>query len=127
MIQDQSDTLHPGDVVLALLDPLGPGDGRPDSLVYLSADPIHALRSLPADPRIRPELGVDEAGWRAMSYLAGATHSDALQDLVTRAIQQVEAAQRQFATGRRGKAGEKRRRGGSPPSTRSCGTDSSWL
>jgi len=108
VIQGQSDTLHPGDVVLALLDPLGPGDGRPDSLVYLSADPIHALRSLPADPRIRPELGVDEAGWRAMSYLANATNNGALQDLVTRAIQQVEAAQQQFAVGRRGKAGEKR-------------------
>jgi hypothetical protein len=110
VIQGQSETLNPGDVVVALLDPLGPGDGRPDSLVYLSADPIHALRPLPADPRLRPELGVDEAGWRAMSYLAGATHNGALQDLVTRAILHVEAAQRQFAAGSRGKSGEKRLR-----------------
>jgi hypothetical protein len=110
VIQGQSDTLHPGDVVLALLDPLGPGDGRPDSLVYLSADPTQALRPLPADPRLRPELGVDEAGWRAMSYIASATHNDALQELVTRAILQVEAARRQWTAGRRNIAGEKRLR-----------------
>ncbi|HSS48844.1 MAG TPA: carboxypeptidase-like regulatory domain-containing protein [Thermoanaerobaculia bacterium] len=109
-IQGQSETVVPGDVVLALLDPLGPGDGRPDSLVYLSADPIHALRLLPADPRLRPELGVDEAGWRAMSYIASATHNGALQELVTGAILQVEAARRQFAAGRRDTAGEKRLR-----------------
>ncbi|MFY9824097.1 MAG: carboxypeptidase-like regulatory domain-containing protein [Thermoanaerobaculia bacterium] len=108
-IQGQSETVVPGDVVLALLDPLGPG-GRPDALVYLSADPIHALRPIPADPRLRPELGVDEAGWRAMSYIASATNNGALQELVTRAILQVEAAQRQWAAGRRDKAGEKRLR-----------------
>ena len=110
VIQGQSETLLPGDVVLALLDPLGPAGGRPDSLVYLSADPIHALRPLPADPRLGPELGVDEAGWRAMSYIANATHNGALQDLLTRAILQVEAAQRQWTAGRRDKAAEKRLR-----------------
>jgi hypothetical protein len=45
-----------------------------------------------------------------MSYIASATHNGALQELVTRAIQQVEAARRQFAAGRRGKAAEKRLR-----------------
>jgi len=109
-VTEQPEKFFPGDVVLALVDPLGPGDGRPDSLVYLSADPIHALRPLPADPRLRPELGVDEAGWRAMSYIASATHNEKLQDLVTQAILQVEAARRQWAAGRRNKAGEERLR-----------------
>jgi len=110
VIQGQSENLLPGDVVLALVDPLGPGDGRPDSLVYISADPSQALRTLPADPRLRPELGVDEAGWRAMSYIASATHNGALQDLVTRAILQIEAAQRQWIAGKQDTAGEKRLR-----------------
>lgn len=100
----------PGDVVLALLDPLEPGDGRPDSLVYLSVDPVHALRSLPADPRLRPELGVDVAGWQAMSYIASATHNRALQELVTQAILQVEAERRQWTAGRRNTAADERLR-----------------
>jgi hypothetical protein len=110
VIQGESEALLPGDVVLALLDPFGPGEGGPDSLVYISEDPLHALRPLPADPRLRPELGVDEAGWRAMSYIASATHNGVLQELVTQAIQQVEAAQRQSTAGRRDKAEEERLR-----------------
>jgi hypothetical protein len=100
----------PGDVVLALLDPLEPGDGRPDSLVYLSVDPVHALRSLPADRRLRPELGVDKAGWQAMSYIANATNNGALQELVTRAILNVDAARRQWTAGRRNTAADERLR-----------------
>lgn len=109
-VTGQPEKFLPGDVVLALIDPIGPGDGRPDSLVYLSADPINALRPLPADPRLRPELGVDEAGWRAMSYIATATHNGALQDLVTQAILQVEAAQQQWTAGKRNTAGKERLR-----------------
>lgn len=100
---------RPGDTVLALLDPLGPGDGRPASLVYISSDPVQAFHPLPADLRLRPELGIDEAGWRAMSYLADAMHDGALQNLVARAITQVEAARQQFA-GSQDAAGEKRLR-----------------
>jgi hypothetical protein len=100
----------PGDAVLALLDPLGPGEGRPRSLVYLSADPIHALRPLPADSRLRPELGVDEAGWRAMSYIAGVTGDSTLQELVTRALTEVEASRQQFDAGRRDAASAERLR-----------------
>src|SRR6185295_3520336 len=84
----------PGDTVLVLVDPLGPGAGRPDSLVYVSADPTQALRLLPADSRLRPELGIDEAGWRAMSYIADATNDGALRGLVTWAITQAETARR---------------------------------
>ncbi|HEX6899759.1 MAG TPA: carboxypeptidase-like regulatory domain-containing protein [Thermoanaerobaculia bacterium] len=97
VIPGQPGDLQPGAVVLALLNPLGPGDGRPDSLVYLSADPIYALRSLPADPRLRPELGVDEAAWQAMSFIANETNNPMLRDLVTRSITQVEEARQQHA------------------------------
>lgn len=78
--------------------------------VTFSVDPIYGLRPLPADPRLRPELGVDEAEWRAMRYIADAVHDGALQELVTRAITQVEAARRELAAGSLDAAGEKRLR-----------------
>ncbi len=108
-IPGESESFLPGDIILALVDPLGP-HGRPDSLVYVSADPLKALQSLPADPRLPPELGTGEAGWRAMSYLARATNNDALQDLVTRALAKVETARRQIDCSDQGEAGEKRLR-----------------
>src|SRR5262249_31448692 len=46
----------PGETVLALLNPRGPADGRPDSLVYLSADPIHTFWRLSPDQKLPPEL-----------------------------------------------------------------------
>lgn len=97
VIPDLPGNFRLGEVVLALLDPRGPGDGRTDALVYLSADPIYALQRLPADPRLQPELGVDEAGWRAMSYIANETNNSTLQDLVSQAIKETETAQRQLA------------------------------
>jgi hypothetical protein len=93
----------PGDAVLALLDPLGPGDGRPDSLVYNSADPIQALQSIPVDPLLRQQLGIDKAEWQAMRYIADALNDRALQTLVVRAIAEVEAARRQLAGDAAGK------------------------
>lgn len=97
VIPGEPGNFFPGDVVLALLDPLDPGDGGPDSRVYLSADLVYTLRPIPPYPRLRPELGVDEAGWQAMSYIANAMDNDALQELVTRAITQLKEAQRQLA------------------------------
>ena len=107
VIPGEPESFLPGDSVLALLKP---DDGRPDSRVYVSADPLHALHPLPADPRLRPDLGVDEAGWRALSYIADTTNDNRLQELVAQAITQVEARQRQLAAGSEGAAGEKRLR-----------------
>ncbi|HEX6899758.1 MAG TPA: hypothetical protein VF789_08595 [Thermoanaerobaculia bacterium] len=97
VIPGEPGNFSPGDVVLALLDPLDHGDGKPGSPVYTSVDPFYDLRPIPPYPRLRPELGVDEAGWQAMSYIANALDNDALQELVTRAITQLEEAHRQLA------------------------------
>ncbi len=97
VIPGEPGNFSPGDVVLALLESLDPDDDEPDSLAYLSADPVYALRPIPPYPRLRPELGVDEAGWQAMSYIANALDDDALQELVARAIKQLEEARRQLA------------------------------
>lgn len=98
VLHSEPENLHPGDLALALLDPLGP-NGRPNALLYLSADATQALRPLPTDPRLRPELGIDEPLWRAMIYLATATNNRALQDLIAQATSRVEAASRQDASG----------------------------
>jgi hypothetical protein len=45
-----------------------------------------------------------------MSYIASATHNGVLQELLTRAILQVEAAQRQWTAGKRDKGREERLR-----------------
>lgn len=98
VVPDQPETFRPGDVVLALLTPLEPGDGRPDPLVYVSTDPLQVLHPLPADPRLR-ELGIDEAGWRALSYIARGMDDNALQELVTLALKEVEKERRQLGSG----------------------------
>jgi Carboxypeptidase regulatory-like domain len=95
VISGQPGNFSPGDVVLALLDPLD--DSGPDSRIYISADPVYALRPIPPYPRLSPELGVDEAAWQAMSYIANAMDNDELQDLVTRSITQLKEARRQLA------------------------------
>jgi len=41
--------------------------------------------------------GIDEAGWRAMSYIADATNDGVLRGLVAWAITQAETARQQLA------------------------------
>jgi hypothetical protein len=95
---NQSNGVAPGTPVLALLFPLGPGDGRPDSLVYRTADPLYFVRLLPADPRLPPaEAGGNDAGWRALAFLAEELHDDALRGLLTRATAELTAAREQLA------------------------------
>jgi hypothetical protein len=69
-----------------------------------------AVPRVQCQPISGAELGVDEAGWRAMSYIASAIHNGALQELVTRAILQVEAARRQWTADSRDTAGAERLR-----------------